>query len=123
MKVWWPVIALLFLCSLGASAQEGGLPYPPKMRDARVEVYKTIGDVKLNLYMFNPPESTPAARRAAIVFFFGGAWRGGSPAQFEAQCRHLASLAVYCKKFVSESVKFSAGLQERKSLIDKGIEL
>ena len=94
MKVWWPVIALLFLCSLGASAQEGGLPYPPKMRDARVEVYKTIGDVKLNLYMFNPPESTPAARRAAIVFFFGGAWRGGSPAQFEAQCRHLASLGM-----------------------------
>jgi acetyl esterase/lipase len=94
MKVWWLLIALLFLYSLGASAQEGGLPYPPKMRDARVEVYKTIGDVKLNLYMFNPPESTPAARRAAIVFFFGGAWRFGSPAQFEAQCRHLASLGI-----------------------------
>jgi hypothetical protein len=93
------------------------------MRDARVEVYKTIGDVKLNLYMFNPPESTPATGRAAIVFFFGGAWRGGSPAQFEVQCRHLASLAVYCKKFVSESVKFSAGFRKRKSLVDQYVEL
>src|ERR1035441_4237069 len=35
----------------------------------------------------------------------------------------LFSLAVYCKKFVSESVKFSAGLGERKSLIDQYIEL
>jgi hypothetical protein len=34
-----------------------------------------------------------------------------------------AVLAVYCKKFVSESVKFSAGLGERKSLIDQSIEL
>ena len=33
------------------------------------------------------------------------------------------SLAVYCKKFVSESVKFSAGLRKRESLIDQCIEL
>ena len=33
------------------------------------------------------------------------------------------SLAVYCKKFVSESVKFSAGLRERERLIDQYIEL
>jgi transposase len=32
-------------------------------------------------------------------------------------------LAVYCKKFVSESVKFSAGLRKRKSLVDQYIEL
>ena len=31
-------------------------------------------------------------------------------------------LAVYCKKFVSESVEFSAGLRERKSLVDQCIE-
>jgi hypothetical protein len=32
-------------------------------------------------------------------------------------------LAVYCKKFVSESVKFSAGLRERERLIDQYVEL
>lgn len=94
MKVCWPLIALFFLCSLGANAQGGGLTYPPQMRDAKVETYKTIGDVKLNLYTFNPPEAKPAGKRAAIVFFFGGAWRLGTPAQFEAQCRHLASLGM-----------------------------
>jgi RNA polymerase sigma factor (TIGR02999 family) len=35
----------------------------------------------------------------------------------------MIALAVYCKKFVSESVKFSGGLRERKSLIDQYIEL
>jgi hypothetical protein len=35
----------------------------------------TIGDAKLNLYIFNPIESAPSARRAAIVFFFGGGWQ------------------------------------------------
>jgi membrane protease YdiL (CAAX protease family) len=33
------------------------------------------------------------------------------------------ALAVYCKKFVSESVKFSAGLRKRKSLVDQCVEL
>ena len=33
------------------------------------------------------------------------------------------ALAVYCKKFVSESVKFSAGLRKRKRLVDQCIEL
>ena len=32
-------------------------------------------------------------------------------------------LAVYCKKFVSESVKFSTGLWKGKSLVDQYIEL
>jgi len=66
----------------------GKFSYPPKMDGARVETYKTIGDTKLNLYIFAPSAATKAP---AIVFFFGGGWTGGSPQQFEVQCRHLAS--------------------------------
>jgi acetyl esterase len=68
--------------------KRNGSAYPPKIPDARVETYKTVGDTKLNLYIFAPAAATNAP---AIVFFFGGGWVGGSPVQFEEQCRHFAA--------------------------------
>lgn len=65
--------------------------YPPKLDGAQVEAYKTIGDVKLNLYIFNPADHKATDARPAIVFFFGGGWRSGSPKQFEQQCKYLAT--------------------------------
>jgi len=88
------LLLVFYLWSLGAAAQEDLFRYPPDIPDARVEVYKTIGDTKLNLYIFNPPNNTPPASRAAIVFFFGGGWRNGSPNQFATQCRRLSSLGM-----------------------------
>lgn len=64
--------------------------YPPKFDGARAETYKQIGDVTLQLHIFEPA-SGPKSNRPAIVFFFGGGWNAGSPAQFEQQCRHLAA--------------------------------
>ncbi len=64
--------------------------YPPSFEGAQAEVYKTVGDVKLNLYIFNPPDHKAGDKRAAIVFFFGGGWQNGNPRQFEQHCRHLA---------------------------------
>jgi acetyl esterase/lipase len=85
----------LVLCSLGANAQVAGFGYPPDLPDAKTEVYKTLGDTKLKLYIFNPTDvGTNSSAKAAIVFFFGGGWRNGSPAQFAPQCRRLASLGV-----------------------------
>jgi acetyl esterase len=65
--------------------------YPPQMEGAKVEVYKTIGDAKLKIYIFTPADHKPSDERPAIVFFFGGGWKNGSPQQFEHQCRYLAS--------------------------------
>jgi len=65
--------------------------YPPTLEGATAEVYKTIGDVKLNVWMFKPDGHQATDKRPAIVFFFGGGWRGGTPQQFEHQCRYLAS--------------------------------
>lgn len=69
----------------------GKAEYPPQMNADSVEVYKTVGDVKLQLYVFQPSGHQASAKRPAIVFFFGGGWTGGSPKQFEQQCRYLAS--------------------------------
>jgi acetyl esterase len=65
--------------------------YPPVLPDARAEMYKTIGETNLQLYIFTPKDQAPTNGRPAIVFFFGGGWTSGSPQQFERQCRYFAS--------------------------------
>ena len=65
--------------------------YPPNMPDAKVETYKTVSGFDLNIHIFHPPKHEGNESRPAIVFFFGGGWKGGTPQQFEQQCRYLAS--------------------------------
>ena len=62
--------------------------YPPTFKDARVETYRKIDSTELKLWIFG--ESDPKVKKPAIVFFFGGGWSGGTPAQFESQARHFA---------------------------------
>lgn len=81
-----PIIMLLLLAST-AIAQK---TYPPKLPGSEAIPYKTIGDVELKMYLYQPDEHKATDKRAAIVFFFGGGWRSGSPQQFEQHCRHLA---------------------------------
>lgn len=84
---------VLFAAPLLAQEKTKKAPrtYPPMLAGAVVETYKTVGDTKLNLYIFNPPEHKATDKRPAIVFFFGGGWTNGSPGQFEQHCKHLAS--------------------------------
>ena len=58
-----------------------------------MEPYKTVGGVRLAVYIFEPEPvaGAPREQRPAIVFFFGGGWRAGTPQQFEHQCRYFAS--------------------------------
>ena len=87
MKLIFPIFLLLASQAIASSLSDGLAPYPPQMKGARVETYKTIGDTKLNLYIFAP---VAVSNAPAIVFFFGGAWSIGSPQQFEEQCRHFS---------------------------------
>ncbi len=54
-------------------------------------VYKMAGDRELHLYVEKPSDWKPTDQRAAIVFFFGGGWVGGSPGQFQGQSEYLAT--------------------------------
>ena len=77
----------LFLCLLAAPLFARS-SYPPTFKDARVETYRKIDSTELKLWIFG--ESDPKAPKPAIVFFFGGGWHGGTPAQFENQARYFA---------------------------------
>ena len=61
------------------------------MPEAREEVYKSVDGTDLRLYIFEPEDHTSSDRAPAIVFFFGGAWRAGSPSQFREHSKYLAS--------------------------------
>ena len=64
----------------------------PPIKGAEHIVYKEASGSKLILNVFYPKGHVPKKdKRAAIVFFFGGGWSGGNPAQFEPHCEYLAS--------------------------------
>ncbi len=55
-------------------------------------VYKEASRSKLVLNVFYPEgHDAKKDKRPAIVFFFGGGWSGGNPAQFAPHCEYLAS--------------------------------
>lgn len=80
------ILAILFLTTLPSQALE----VPGFAPDKKI-TYKQLGELKLHLHVFMPPNHTPSDKRPAIVFFFGGGWSGGSPSQFYPHCKYLAS--------------------------------
>jgi len=82
------LIATFSLLAAPVSAQDE-TPTPDRMIP-----YKTVGDVELNLHVFDPKGEAPEAGRPAIIFYFGGGWSGGSPSQFYHHCRELADLGI-----------------------------
>ena len=76
--------ALIVSCSAASVSAQ-------KPKPTRKVTYKTVGDVKLTLHLFEPKGHKSGANRPAIVFFFGGGWVGGRPAQFYPHCEYLAS--------------------------------
>ena len=78
------LIALLLLLPMATLHAASDAP-------AEVVVYKDSVKPKLRLHIYNPPGHSAKDNRPAIVFFFGGGWKGGSHKQFEKQSRYLAS--------------------------------
>jgi len=83
---------LQILAFYSLATQIGSAPAQVSFDGAKVETYKVASGDEMKLYIFNPKEHQPTKdKRAGIVFFFGGGWNGGTPAQFEQHCRYLAS--------------------------------
>lgn len=88
-------LTLSFLFSMGLliinSGVNGQKNYPPEISLSKKVIYKTVGDVQLNLWIFNPPKHQADEKTPAIVFFFGGGWKNGNPNQFEKHCEYLSA--------------------------------
>lgn len=93
------LLSLAAACSATGSPSSAAPPSepppsePPSSRPVDLPtrpVYKTVNGKELHLHVFAPDDAAPLPR-AAIVFFFGGGWNSGTPAQFHPQCEYLAS--------------------------------
>jgi len=78
---------ILVLGSQPATAQKKAATPAP----TRSVVYKEVGDAKLMLHIFEPAGHKKSDKRPAVLFFHGGAFKGGSPSQFYWMSDYLAS--------------------------------
>lgn len=65
-----------------------------EIKPSRSYVYKSVESRDLSLHVFNPKEQQVPSSVPGIIFFFGGGWKSGTPAQFFPHCEHLASLGM-----------------------------
>jgi acetyl esterase len=68
--------------------------YPPELPGTKIETYKKASGVQLKVWIYNPDGHQASDKKPAVVFFFGGGWKSGSPGQFHHQCRYLASRGI-----------------------------
>jgi len=61
-------------------------------------VFKKVGDQDLEIWIHHPPGWKASDKRPAIVFFYGGGWKGGSPAAFERHAVYFASRGLVCAR-------------------------
>ena len=83
---------LTFLCYFSVIFEAyGQREYPPHIGGAKEFTYKTVGEIKLNLWIIEPKNHKLIDNAPAIVFFFGGGFNHGNPAQFVKHCEYLSS--------------------------------
>ena len=86
----------MFLAVLIGFAKAAHLDDAEKFVPDKKVVYKTIGDVKLELEIFEPADHKVTDKSPAVVFFYGGNWRAGKTKQFYEQSRFLSERGVVC---------------------------
>jgi len=79
---------------------EESIKYDESIRDqCDVRVYKRIGDVTLDVFLYHPPDRKKGERRPAIAFFHGGGWECGKPEWGHMQCEHFSKLGMVGASF------------------------
>jgi len=66
--------------------------YPPVIEGAKEYIYKKANGKNLKLWIYSPINKE--VKTPAILFFFGGGFRNGSPEQFTFQARYFANRGI-----------------------------
>jgi acetyl esterase/lipase/photosystem II stability/assembly factor-like uncharacterized protein len=113
---WDPINNLLYASSMGNPVYQlklaSAAPFPD-LPGAVPVTFKKVGDVELRLQFFRPEGWSVNDQRPAVVFYFGGGWKGGNPAHFAAQAEYLASqgMVACCAEYRITSVHGSTAAQ------------
>ncbi len=65
-------------------------------REYKTIVYKNIDTVALTMDLYFPPELDINKSYPAMVFFFGGGWKGGTVKQFEPHAIYFSKRGIIC---------------------------
>ncbi len=84
---------------------------------AEGKVYKTIGGKGLVLWIYKPEGWKANDRRSCVVWFFGGAWKVGTPEQFAAQSKALAKRGM-----VAITVEYRVNSRDGSSPIESTMD-
>lgn len=79
------VIIILSLCFLSGFTQE-----------IKQIMYKQIDTTALYMNVYFPENFDTNSSYPAVIFFFGGGWKGGSNAQFEPHAKYFSSRGMVC---------------------------
>ncbi len=87
------------------------------IRPDRFVTYKKVGNVSLQLSIFQPAGHQADQPKPCIVFYHGGGFNVGSPANFYAQSQYLASrgLVAICVEY---RIRSRHGTTQREAIMD-----
>ena len=113
---------LLILITFNSFSQFGSNYPPKKVSDAIEYIYKKTKDTDLKLWVFNPRGHKIENKKPAIIFFFGGGYRGGTPDQFAEHAKYFSQrgmIAILADYRVSgrHDVKVINSISDGKSSI------
>ena len=77
-----PLIGILFSFQMGNSQEE--------------ILYKKVDTTRLFLEVYHPEKIDSSKNYPAMVFFFGGGWKGGTRTQFLQQAKYFAKRGMVC---------------------------
>lgn len=70
------------------------------LKTASEEIYKSVGDIHLPVYIWEPdPDKAPSYPKSVAAFFFSSGWDNGQVAQFAPHCVYLASRGMKTMAF------------------------
>ena len=103
MKIMLPLFALILGLTLPLDAAERtNMPaatraarlqeQPTDFKPSRIITFKTIGETKLALHVFEPEGFKPTDKRPCFVAIHGGGWVGGDAERFYKFAAHFAGL-------------------------------
>lgn len=92
------------LCGASDTVENPVKSAPP----GKAYVYKNSGGKERQIEVFFPPDHDPAKSKVpGIIFFHGGAWLGGSLAEFRSTCAYFASRGLVCATANYQMLKMS----------------
>lgn len=98
------IIFAMALCGTSFAAEKTAQP----KHTGKAYVYKISDGKERQIEIFFPPNHDPAKSKVpGMIFFHGGAWLGGSRAEYRRTCAYFASRGLVCATADYQMLKMS----------------